>query len=110
MIGRIVGRYPAGSTLAGKEQGEMGEAERRVKETDELMRETVIRLSRSGPSELLGATAHEAVLGLKPHLKEALAALADIERRRGSHGRGTSPMACVQDAPGRGPSFLRPSC
>jgi len=83
MIGRIVGRYPAGSTLAGKEQGEMDEAERRVKETDELVRETVIRLSRSGSSELLGATAHEDVLGLRPHLEEALAALADIERRRG---------------------------
>jgi hypothetical protein len=83
MIGRIVGRYGAGSTLAGQEQGEMGESERRVKETDALVRETVIRLSRSGSSELLGERAHKDVLGLRPHLEEALAALADIERRRG---------------------------
>jgi len=73
MVGRIVGRYGARSTLAGKEQGEMGEAERRVKETDALVRETVIRLSRSGSPELLGERAHEDLLDLRPHLEEALA-------------------------------------
>jgi hypothetical protein len=83
MVGRIVGRYGAWSTLAGKEQVEMGEAERRVKETDALVRETVIRLSRSASPELLGERAHEDVLDLRPHLEEALAALAEIDRRRG---------------------------
>jgi hypothetical protein len=61
----------------------MGDPERRVEETDALVRETVKRLSRSGDPEVLGASAREDLLGLRPHLEEALAALADLERRRG---------------------------
>jgi hypothetical protein len=58
------------------------EPERKVEETDALLRETVQRLSRRCPPHLLEAAAHDDLVYLRPHLEEALAALVDIERRR----------------------------
>lgn len=58
------------------------EPERKVEETDALLRETVQRLSRRCPSHLLEAAAHDDLVYLAPYLEEALAALVDIEHRR----------------------------
>jgi hypothetical protein len=60
----------------------MAEPERRVQQTDELLRETVKRLSRGYPPEMIVASAREDLLGLRPRLEEALAALEEIEGRR----------------------------
>jgi hypothetical protein len=56
--------------------------EHRVEQTDALIRDTVEHLTRRCPAHLVGAAAREDLLELKPHLEDALAALADIERRR----------------------------
>jgi len=53
-----------------------------VEETDALLQYTVERLSRRCPTHLIGTAAREDLLGLRPHLQDALAALEDIERRR----------------------------
>ena len=50
--------------------------------TQTLIVETVNRLSRSCPPELLAAAAREDLLALKPRLEEALEALENIKRRR----------------------------
>jgi hypothetical protein len=56
--------------------------ERMVEQTDVLMKSTVEHLTRRCPAHLVGAAAREDLLELRPHLKDALAALEDIERRR----------------------------
>lgn len=61
---------------------EQSELERKVEVADELLRETVERLSRRCPPHLVGLVAHNDLLDLKPHLEEALAALEDIEAHR----------------------------
>ena len=50
--------------------------------TEALVVETVKRLSRSCPPNLLGEAAREDLLALKPRLEEALELLEDIERHR----------------------------
>jgi hypothetical protein len=59
-----------------------GPSERSVEEADALLQETVELLSRRCPPHLLEAAAHDDLLYLRPHLQEALAAIADIEGRR----------------------------
>ena len=58
------------------------EPERRVEAVDALLQQTVERLSRRCPANLLEAAAHDDLVYLRPHLEEALAATADIESRR----------------------------
>jgi hypothetical protein len=58
------------------------ERERRVKEADALLKDTVERLSRSCPTEFICEAAHDDLLYLRPYLEEALAALEDIQRQR----------------------------
>jgi hypothetical protein len=60
----------------------LSEPERTVEQTDALLCETVERLSRHYPIHLVGAAACEDLQAMRPHLIEALEALADIERRR----------------------------
>ena len=60
----------------------MGGPERKVRETDALLRRTVERLSRGCPPELLGTAARDELLDLRPHLRGALDALAYIEELR----------------------------
>ncbi len=50
--------------------------------TETLIVETVKRLSRSCPPNLLGEAAREDLLALKPRLEEALEALEDTKRLR----------------------------
>jgi hypothetical protein len=56
--------------------------EQRVEATDALLQDTVERLSRRCPPHLVRVAARENLLELRPHLKDALVALADIEGRR----------------------------
>jgi hypothetical protein len=56
--------------------------EQRVEETNARLRDAVEHLTRRCPAHLVGAAAREDLLELRPHLHGALAALADIERRR----------------------------
>lgn len=56
--------------------------EQRVEATDVLLQDSVERLSRGCPTHLVGVAAREDLLELRPHLKDALDALADIEGRR----------------------------
>ncbi len=60
---------------------ERNEPEQRVEQTDALLQDTVEHLSRC-PIHLLGMAAREALMNLRPHLKDALDALEDIEGRR----------------------------
>jgi hypothetical protein len=66
------------STIA----GQRNEPERKVEAADALIRDTVEHLTRRCPAHLVGAAAREDLLELKPHLEDALAALAEIEGRR----------------------------
>jgi hypothetical protein len=50
--------------------------------TEALVLETVELLSQSCPSEIPPEAARDDLLALKPHLREALEALEDIQRRR----------------------------
>jgi hypothetical protein len=61
---------------------ERNEAEQTVEQTDALLQDTVERLFRRCPTHLVGAAAREYLLELRPHLKDALDALADIEQDR----------------------------
>ena len=56
--------------------------EQRVEATDALLQDTVERISRRYPFNLVGVAAREELLELRPHLKDALDALADIEQDR----------------------------
>jgi hypothetical protein len=56
--------------------------ERKVDVTYELVREAVEHLARGCPPHLLGASACDRLMNLRPHLEEALAALEDIEEQR----------------------------
>ncbi len=57
--------------------------ERRVRATDELVREAVLLLCRGRrPPGSLGAAARDALEGLGPEVLRALAALEDIEELR----------------------------
>jgi hypothetical protein len=47
-----------------------------------LLQQTVELLSRRCPPHMLEAAAHHDLVYLRPHLQEALGAIADIERRR----------------------------
>lgn len=58
------------------------EPERRVEETDALIRQTVAILSRNCPPHLVCEVARENLLNLTPHLIEALDAVENIERQR----------------------------
>jgi hypothetical protein len=58
------------------------EPERRVMETDALLQQSVERLSRNCPPNLVGKATREELLNLTPHVLEALDALADIEGQR----------------------------
>jgi hypothetical protein len=63
-------------------RAEQYEPERKIEVAAVLLRETIEHLVRDCPPPLLGTAAREDLLDLKPHLQEALAALADIERLR----------------------------
>ncbi len=56
--------------------------ERRVQAVDELVREAVLLLCRGRPPGSLGAAALDALIVLRPEVREALAALEEIERLR----------------------------
>ena len=56
--------------------------EQTVEATDALLQDTAERLSRHCPTHLVGVAAREDLLELRPHLKDALDALADIEGHR----------------------------
>ena len=56
--------------------------ERRVQAVDELVRETVLLLCRGRPPGTLAVAAHDALVGLLPEVRGALAALEDIEAHR----------------------------
>jgi hypothetical protein len=60
----------------------MQKSERKIEEADELIRQTLMLLSRGCPPDLVGQTAHDALLDMRPHLQDALESLADIEKRR----------------------------
>jgi hypothetical protein len=62
--------------------GSLKPMERRVEETDELVRETAYHLGRGRPPHLLVASAYNYLTNLRPHLEGALAALEDIEEHR----------------------------
>jgi hypothetical protein len=64
---------------------EMGQSgpERRVEETEALLRDVVVRLSRDCSPQLLCDAAREELLGLRPHLQKALGALANLDGQRG---------------------------
>jgi hypothetical protein len=66
--------------MNGEERIEAGRAVVEVAEA--LMRESVKRLCRRYPSDLLAEAAREDLLELKPHIQGALEALEDIQRRR----------------------------
>jgi hypothetical protein len=70
-----------GATEKGRRE-RPSEPERRVGETDALLREVVGRLSRDCPPHLMCQTAQEELLDLTPHLQEALEALTGLERLR----------------------------
>jgi hypothetical protein len=59
-----------------------GRNERSVEAADALLQQTVELLSRHCPPHMLEAAAHDDLEYLRPHLEEALAAIAHIERRR----------------------------
>lgn len=54
-----------------------------VEHSDALVRRTVLNLSRLPAEHILEGAAREELRGLKPHLKEALEALEEIEGHRG---------------------------
>jgi hypothetical protein len=56
--------------------------ELRVRAADELVRETVVLLCRGRPPGSLGAAARDALTGIRPEVRGALAALEDIEGLR----------------------------
>jgi hypothetical protein len=56
--------------------------EHRVEQTVALLRDTIEHLSRRCPAHQVGEAAREDLLELRPHLQDALGALADIERHR----------------------------
>ncbi len=56
--------------------------ERRLEAADKLLQETVECHSRHYPTHSMGAAARDSLAELRPHLEDALRALADIERRR----------------------------
>jgi hypothetical protein len=58
------------------------EPERRVEAADALLQQTVELLSRRCPPHMLEAAARDDLVYLRPHLQEAIGAIADIERRR----------------------------
>jgi hypothetical protein len=72
----------SGAAVEGRSE-RRSEPERRVEETDVLLREMVMCLSRDCPPHLLCDAAREELLKLTPHLQEALEALRDLEGRRG---------------------------
>jgi hypothetical protein len=55
---------------------------RRVEQTDALLEQTVVRLSRECPPQLLCHAAREELLELRPHLLETLGALAILDSQR----------------------------
>jgi hypothetical protein len=56
--------------------------ERRVQAADELVHNTVLLLCRGRPPESLAVAAHDALVGLQPEVRGALAALEGIEGHR----------------------------
>jgi hypothetical protein len=58
------------------------ECERKIDETDALLRQTVEHLSTRYSPHLVGQAARDKLLDLSSHLQEALGSLADIEGRR----------------------------
>jgi hypothetical protein len=65
------------------EEQALREALQVVEHNDALVRRTVLNLSRNCPPHLICEAARGKLLELRPHLEEALEALANIERRRG---------------------------
>ena len=73
----------AGDSSVGREESEpSGELERRVERTHALVQTAIGRLSRGYQEQVLGAAALEDLQQMRPHLEGALAALAQIEKRR----------------------------
>jgi hypothetical protein len=72
--------YRCAVEINSEERSEAGRA--RVEAAEALMRETVKRLCRRCPPDLLGEAASDDLLELKPHIQGALEALEDIQRRR----------------------------
>jgi hypothetical protein len=73
---------PLSPTNGRSEQHALREAMRVVEHSDALVRRTVLGLSRLPAEHILEGAAREEMRGLKPHLEEALEALARIEGHR----------------------------
>ena len=60
-----------------------GDLQRRVEHAHRLVCQTLVSLSRDAPpDDSLGATAHDALVALRPRVQGALEALEGIEERR----------------------------
>jgi hypothetical protein len=68
--------------VVGEVEEEEEASERKVEHTAALLRETVERLLRDYPPDLVAEAAREDLLNLRPRLEGALDALAQTERRR----------------------------
>jgi hypothetical protein len=66
--------------VVGEEEEEA--SEQKVERTAALLRETVERLLGGYPPDLVAEAARENLFNLRPHLEEALEALAQTELRR----------------------------
>ena len=70
------------SLLAHPSSAIRSEPEQKIEETEALLRKVVSHLSRRYPAHLIEEAARECLLDVRPHLEEALEALAAIEQRR----------------------------
>lgn len=59
-----------------------GDLERRVEAADDLVRRTILLLCKECPPGSLGPAAHEALAGMRPGVRGALAALEGIAETR----------------------------
>src|SRR5215207_3709039 len=73
---------PVGTATCEKEPATTSDLVRKVERTDALLRRAIGGISRGRTGHAKGAAASEALEGLRPHLDEALGALAQIEEGR----------------------------
>ncbi len=70
------------SSVRGEADEPSSELERRVERVHALVQATAVRLSRCQAEQGNGGAASDDLRRMGPHLQGALAALADLERRR----------------------------
>jgi hypothetical protein len=80
--GTVPDDHPVGQTLRHDEDGPSSQLERSVERTYALVPTVIGRLLACHPEQAIGAAALEDLQRMRPHLEEALAALARIEEGR----------------------------